>query len=205
MLLHDDSAHTQADMRTMRRELRDARSAFVGAIAPAVRHALESALADWLLPHLGKPGTIGTYAATGDEIDPASAQSAASAAGWRIAFPRVVGPAPLCFHHCSFAELAPGFKGIPEPPATAPTVVPDVLLVPLLAADRAGNRLGQGAGHYDRTLASLRAAGPVLAIGFAWDMQIVERIESQPWDQPLDAIATPAAFHLAGPGARRNA
>jgi 5-formyltetrahydrofolate cyclo-ligase len=99
-------------------------------------------------------------------------------------------------------ELSPGYRGIPEPRPDLPAVRPDVVLVPLVAADRNGHRLGQGGGHYDRTLAALRAQGPVLAIGLAWDMQIMPDIPASPWDQPLDAIATPTAFHLVAHAAR---
>jgi 5-formyltetrahydrofolate cyclo-ligase len=176
--------------------------AFVTALAPATRRALEAGLAAQLLPHLGPPGVLGTYRAAGDEIDPAAAEAAATALGWKLAFPRVTGAQPLAFHIATSAELRPGFRGIPEPRDDLPPVRPDVLLVPLLAAVRAGNRLGQGGGHFDRTLAALRASGPLLAIGIAWDMQLQDELPPAPWDQPLDAIATPTAFHLAGAGAR---
>lgn len=167
-----------------------------------VRRALESALATQVLPHLGKPGILGSHAAIGDEADPAALEAAARAAGWVTAFPRVVGDAPLAFHQARFADLVPGFRGIPEPHADRPVLRPDVVLVPLLAADLRGNRLGQGGGHYDRTLAALRAGGPVLAIGLAWDAQLLPEVPAQGWDQPLDAIATPTAFHHAGLPAR---
>ncbi len=190
------------DRKAVRRSMRAARAAFTGALAVAVRKALERALAESIVPHLGPPAVLGSYAALGDEIDPAAIEAMAVVRGWSLAFPRVVGPAPLGFHAAACADLRPGFKGIPEPGAEAPRLRPDVLLVPLLAADRRGNRLGQGAGHYDRTLAALRATGPVLAIGLAWDVQLVNAVAPEAWDQPLDAIATPTAFHLAGPGAR---
>ncbi len=66
--------------------------------------------------------------------------------------------------------------------------------MPLLAVDRRGTRLGQGGGHYDRTLATLRAAGPVLAVGMAWDCQLVDALPTDPWDEPLDALATPSGW-----------
>lgn len=188
--------------RRERQAARAARNAFVAALAPATRRALEAALAARLLPHLGPPGVLGTYWAAGDEVDPRPIEAAAAALGWRLAFPKVTGPHPLDFHLATGADLAPGFRGIPEPAESAPRAHPDVLLVPLLAADRAGNRLGQGGGHFDRTLAALRARGPLLAIGLAWDMQLVAQLPVAPWDQPLDALATPTAFHLAGAGAR---
>jgi 5-formyltetrahydrofolate cyclo-ligase len=196
---------TRESRQAHRQAIREARAAFVGALAPAVRRGLESALADIVLPHLGPPGILATYAAMGDELDPAAIEARAVALGWKLAFPRVSRGEPLAFHAAGWESLAPGTLGIPEPAETAPRLEPDVLLVPLLAADAAGNRLGQGGGYYDRTLAGLRAARRVLAIGLAWDMQLVTSLESEPWDQPLDAVATPTAFHLGGAGARRRA
>jgi 5-formyltetrahydrofolate cyclo-ligase len=194
-----------ADRRALRRSARTARAALAGALSPPVRRGLQAALAEIILPHLGPPGLLGSHAALGDEIDPAAVEQAAEALGWRLAYPRVTGDAPLQFHETPYDALLPGHRGIPEPPATAPLGRPDVLLVPLLAVDLQGNRLGQGGGHYDRTLAALRAQGPLLAIGVAWDVQLVALVAPEPWDQPLDAVATPTAFHLAPSGARRPA
>lgn len=191
-----------ASRTALRQSARAARAAFASGLAGPVRRGLEAALAAVVLPHLGPAATLGSFAAVGDEIDPAVLEAAVRARGWRIAFPRVTGKAPLAFHLADHADLAPGFRGIPEPAPTCPAVRPDVLLVPLLAADPAGNRLGQGGGHYDRTLAALRAGGPLLAIGLAFDVQIVPALPAQPWDAPLDAIATPTAFHQASRGAR---
>jgi 5-formyltetrahydrofolate cyclo-ligase len=70
-------------------------------------------------------------------------------------------------------------------------VRPDILLVPLLGFDAACNRIGQGQGHYDRTLQALRAQGPVVAIGLAFEAQRVEAVPVEPHDQPLDFIVTP--------------
>ena len=191
-----------ADRKPARRNARAARNAFVASLNPAIRQAMEKALAGHVLPHLGPPGVIGSHAAAGGEIDPRLLEEAALAIGWRLAFPRVAD-GPLDYHLAGWSDLAPGYKGIAEPSPHAPNARPDVLLIPLLAADLAGNRLGQGGGHYDRTLAALRASGPILAIGICWDMQISAHIPAAHWDQPLDAIATPTAFHLAAATARR--
>jgi 5-formyltetrahydrofolate cyclo-ligase len=79
-----------------------------------------------------------------------------------------------------------------QPAAIAPPIVPDLVIVPLVLADRSGTRIGHGQGHYDRALAHLREAGPVFTIGIGWDAQIVdEPLPRDPWDVPLDAIATP--------------
>jgi 5-formyltetrahydrofolate cyclo-ligase len=197
-----DTAAFPTDRKALRRTARLARSAFAASLNPAVRAAMEQALARQVLPHLGPRGLLGSHAAQADEIDPRAVEAAALALGWRLAFPRVAD-GPLAYHPATRADLQPGYKGIAEPPETLPLARPDVLLVPLTAADLCGNRLGQGGGHFDRTLAALRASGPVLAIGLCWDMQLVPHIAAAPWDQPLDALATPTAFHLAASPARR--
>lgn len=192
------------DRPTQRKLARAARDAFASPLNAFVRDALEKALAGQALPHLGPPGVLGSHAAVGTEIDPHALEQAARALGWRLAFPRVC-EGPLEYRLAGRDDLRPGYKHIPEPSDTAGLIRPDVLLVPLLAADRLGNRLGQGGGHYDRTLAALRVAGPVLAIGLCWDMQVLEKIHAASWDQPLDAVATPTAFHLVAGPARRTA
>lgn len=193
-----------ADRRALRRTSRTARAAFAAALSPPVRRGLEAGLVSITLPHLGPPGVLGSYPALGDEIDPTALEQAAEALGWRIAYPRVTGDSPLAFHTVAYEDLAPGYRGLPEPSTASPPARPDVLLVPLLAGDLAGNRLGQGGGHYDRTLAALRAQGPLLAIGLAFDMQLVATVPTEAWDQPLDAIATPTAFHPVAHDARRK-
>jgi len=89
-------------------------------------------------------------------------------------------------------RLTPGNFGIPVPPQSADSLAPDVLIVPLLAFDRDGHRLGWGAGFYDRTLAGLRAARRVTAIGVAFAAQEVARVPRGPHDQPLDWVVTEA-------------
>jgi 5-formyltetrahydrofolate cyclo-ligase len=90
--------------------------------------------------------------------------------------------------------LAPGLFGVLEPPADAPPVRPDVLLVPLLAFDRQGRRLGYGAGFYDRTIAGLRGAGPApLCVGVGFAGQEMERVPADGFDAVLDWIVTEAA------------
>lgn len=184
-----------SERQAARRQAREVRSAFVSGLSPLVRAGLQRATVQSLIRQLpGPPRVLSSYFAIGDELDPACVHDVFP--NLEIAYPRVVARgAPLAFHVAPRASLIAGALNIPEPASSAPEVLPDVLLVPLLLADRAGNRLGQGGGFYDRTLASLRAAGPVLAIGIGWDVQLVEKVTAAPWDQPLDAIATPSAFH----------
>lgn len=169
----------------LRRQYRAARAAFVAGLAPGLREQLERRLADVIAPALTGHRMAGTYAAVGDEIDPVWIEKRGP-----HAFPRIAGP-EIVFHQAEWRDLRPGFNAIPEPPATAPVVHPDLLLVPLLAVTLDGVRLGQGRGYYDRALARLRARQPVLAIGIAWECQIAPALPADPWDMPLDMVATP--------------
>lgn len=87
-------------------------------------------------------------------------------------------------------RLEPDAFGIPAPPPFAPVVAPDLVIAPLLGFDRRGGRLGQGAGHYDRTLANLRASKPVFVIGLAFSGQELAELPMEAHDQRLDAILT---------------
>lgn len=98
--------------------------------------------------------------------------------------------APLCFRAWKKgAPLAEAKWGILEP-ASGPEVFPDLLFVPLAGFDRAGNRLGYGAGFYDRTLARLRAMQPIIAVGVAYAVQEAPTIPSEAYDQKLDYVLT---------------
>lgn len=133
------------------------------------------------------PGTlIGAYAPLPDEADPTELVRAL-AKTCPIAYPRVVSnAAPLVFHLWSGEALSPGTFGIPEPAAASPIVTPTVLLVPLLAFDARGHRLGYGGGFYDRTLASLSAR----TIGIAFAGQEIENLPDSAHDHPLGAVLT---------------
>ncbi len=85
---------------------------------------------------------------------------------------------------------------IEAPLASAPAVVPALLLVPMLAFDRACRRLGYGAGFYDRTLAALRRTGATIALGLAFSAQEVDRVPVGPDDAPLDGVITESGLIL---------
>ena len=98
---------------------------------------------------------------------------------------------PLIMRAWSFgAPLRSGVWGIREPPVEAPEVFPDILLVPLLAFDRTGHRIGYGAGYYDMTIAELRAKKPVVAIGIAFAAQEIAAVPTTPRDARLDLVLT---------------
>jgi 5-formyltetrahydrofolate cyclo-ligase len=136
-----------------------------------------------------QPPILATYAPLADEADPAPLARAALAAGWTLALPHVVDRAtPLRFlaWHPEDA-LAAGPFGLSQPASHAPEVAPDIILTPLVAFDAALNRIGQGAGHYDRAFAAHPHAR---RIGVAFSVQQVQAIAADPWDMPLDAIVT---------------
>lgn len=137
---------------------------------------------------------IAGYWPVGAEIDPVPTLIHYARAGHSICLPCVN---PDC-RDLTFRRWSPGplprlerFSDIPPPPAHAKKLEPSVLLVPLLGFDRAGNRLGQGAGHYDASLALLRQKRRrVLAIGVAYAAQEFPRLPAEGHDQSLDWIAT---------------
>ena len=129
------------------------------------------------------------------EIDVLPALSWFAGHGHPTALPVVVGRrVPLVFRAWTpGGPLERGVLGIPFPGAGTPEIVPEILLVPLLAFDRRGHRLGYGCGYYDRTLADLRAKGPVLAIGVGFSFQEIGEVPATPTDQRIDAIVTERA------------
>jgi 5-formyltetrahydrofolate cyclo-ligase len=112
--------------------------------------------------------------------------------GWTSCLPIVIALGkPLMFRRWLPGEpTVPGTWDIPQPTDDAPEVVPDVLLVPMMAFDRKGFRLGYGGGFYDRTLEVLRARKQILAIGVAYAAQEVDSVPRGPHDQPLDFVMT---------------
>lgn len=143
-------------------------------------------LARALFPHAGK--VLSGYMPMRTEVDPLPAMS--SHAG-PVCVPVIIGKGqPLSFREWTpQAEMIPGEFGA-QIPASGIWLVPQVLIVPLLAFDRRGFRLGYGGGFYDRTLEGLRAKGPVTAIGFAFSMQEIAEVPTESVDQTLDLIVT---------------
>ena len=163
---------------------------YARALTPDVRAGLERQLADIVLPHLIGARIVGSYHPLRDEISPYPILERLGA-GQRAALPWFLDrDARMLFREVPAAEPSPW--GVLQPPASAEMLAPDLVLVPLVAADRRGTRIGHGKGHYDRALAHLRKSGTVFTIGLAWESQILEeRLDPDPWDVPLDAIATP--------------
>jgi 5-formyltetrahydrofolate cyclo-ligase len=136
--------------------------------------------------------SVAGYIATRDEIDPAPLMDALRETGHVIALPRVVGKEqPLRFHRWDTGAVpVAGSYGLLEPAPDWPELLPDLVLVPLLAFDAFGYRLGYGGGYYDRTLRQLRARGPVLAVGLGFAVQEMAELPHDAGDERLDWIVT---------------
>jgi 5-formyltetrahydrofolate cyclo-ligase len=169
----------KTDLRRMARERRKALadSGFALAIAP---FAEDLAVAPGMI--------VGGYHALPEEADPSLLLARLVELGCQVAFPRVTARGePLEFHHVPDGDvLEPGSFGIPEPLDHWPGARPDLLLVPLLAFDAHGHRLGYGGGFYDRTLALLRMP----AIGIAYGGQEVASLPREPHDMALNMVVT---------------
>ncbi|TNF16922.1 MAG: 5-formyltetrahydrofolate cyclo-ligase [Rhodobacteraceae bacterium] len=150
--------------------------------------AATRALTAALEPFAGK--VLAGYWPIRTEPDP---RPAMVAHGGPLCLPVVMGQGqPLVFHRWSpETAMIEGAYGA-HVPANGEEIIPEVLIVPLLAFDALGYRLGYGGGFYDRTLEGLRARGPVTAIGFAFAAQEVPQVPTELTDQPLDMIVTEA-------------
>jgi 5-formyltetrahydrofolate cyclo-ligase len=126
------------------------------------------------------------------EINPLPLMRKLADAGASLALPAVAGRGkPLIMRSWQWGEpLVPGIWGIREPGPEAPEVQPDILLVPLVAFDRSGYRIGYGAGYYDLTIAQLRANKPIAAVGIAFAAQEVETVPRTAFDARLDLVLT---------------
>lgn len=168
-----------------------ARRASVEDLPGEERAELQRKLFSRVMPHLAGAISVAGYHPMRGEIDPTPLLDALAARGCVVGLPWFADrDSPMIFREAPVAATGPW--GVPQPLAEASAVRPDVVLVPLVAADREGNRIGHGKGHYDRALAGLRDGGPVRTLGLAWDVQLLDAaIPTDAWDVPLDAVATP--------------
>ena len=183
------SADAKAAARAEALTLRRAAHAAAGGPGDATRHLL-SALAS----HHGRP--IAGYLPIRSEIDPLPAMTLLARTG-PVAVPEVVASGqPLRFRRWTpGCRLAPGPFGALVP-VDAEVIVPEALIVPLVAFDALFHRLGYGGGFYDRTLAALRAGRAVFALGFAYAAQEAAALPVDPTDARLDGIVTQAGVLL---------
>ncbi|MCB1499301.1 MAG: 5-formyltetrahydrofolate cyclo-ligase [Bauldia sp.] len=175
-------------------ELRDLALHRRDATGPAYRSAASAAIAERIAPLIAAaaPASIAGYVAMRSEVDPAPILAAAHRRGIAIGLPAILPGAELAFRRYEpGAPLASGGFGTVVPAATAGTLDPDLIIVPVVGFDRAGARLGYGKGHYDRTIAALHARRlrpPLVGIAFA--LQEVDTIPAEPHDARLDVVVT---------------
>ena len=174
-------------------ELRVAAQARRDALPADARKAAAKTIAARKFPLAVTPSTIlSGFMPLKSEINPLPLMQKLAEAGARLALPTIAGRGkPLIMRAWEFgAPLDRGQWGIREPKADAPEVEPDILLVPLLAFDRVGHRLGYGAGYYDMTIHRLRGLKAVIAVGIAFAAQEVPKIPTTPRDERLDLVLT---------------
>lgn len=182
------------DIAEVKRKARTAASKRRAEAHEQLKDVAGAALAERGLPeglHI-QSGIVSGFIPYKSEITTVPIMNSLRRAGWQTALPIVIAAEqPLIFRAWAPGEpLTPGVWDIPIPLDTSLEVLPDVLLVPMLAFDRAGYRLGYGGGFYDRTLEKLRALKKVVAIGVAYHAQLVDEVPRGPHDAPLDFIMT---------------
>jgi 5-formyltetrahydrofolate cyclo-ligase len=180
------SSPSKGDLRTAVLAGRDA-------LTEEDRAAAAQAVATRGLPVQINPGAVvAGYSPIRNEIDPIPLMQALAAKGARLALPAVMARGKsLAFRLWSFGDrLMLGPLGILEPSPAAAELVPDIVLVPLAAFDRAGHRIGYGAGHYDFTLAHLRKRKASLAVGVAFAAQEIPGVPAAEHDVRLDLVLT---------------
>ncbi|GEO13327.1 5-formyltetrahydrofolate cyclo-ligase [Microvirga aerophila] len=144
------------------------------------------------LPDLRELTPVGSYWPIRSEVDTRPLMEALLARGQDVALSQILHP------HLSFRLWQPGDVlvkggfGVREPGPDAPECFPVALLVPLVAFDRSGGRIGYGKGHFDRAIAALEDKHPVLTIGLAYAVQEIERVPVEPHDRRLDVVVTEA-------------
>jgi 5-formyltetrahydrofolate cyclo-ligase len=184
----------QASKNTLRQHAKKMRAAMhkmysFKAAEKASKHGLQ------LLKDMPTTTIIGLYAPIGDELDPRIFGHSLEKAGFKLALPVIeTKGAPLLFKLWGQGDpLIKGAYDIQEPEATAPTIIPDVIIVPLLGYDDDCYRLGWGGGYYDRTIAKYSA---IKAFGFAYAAQIIDKLPREKHDLPLQGIITETGIIL---------
>ena len=196
-MAREDIAAAKATLREAMKVRREGLHDTSGASAKKAAAAAGAIAARWAATGgaAGEP-VVSIYAAIGAELDPLPLLGELEALGFQGALP-VIGRKgePLTFRaYTTGDDLDERTWGIREPKPHRPVVVPDVLILPLLAFDGEGWRLGYGGGFYDRTLAGLRAGKQVAAIGLAYAGQRVDAVPHADYDEPMDGVLTPSGL-----------
>lgn len=177
------------DKESLRRELRRRRRAFLAGMDSCQRQVHGIVIARIALDAAAKAGTVACYLANTNEVDAMPIIQLAVARGLATALPHITERGGM-MHFLRWQpgeRLATGPYGIPQPVRGAEEITPDAIISPLVGFDRAGNRLGQGGGFYDRAFAAFPAAR---RIGLAWSVQEADALPVDSWDQRLHAVVT---------------
>jgi 5-formyltetrahydrofolate cyclo-ligase len=189
-----------SDKESVRKRALQRRRQYVSSLSEETQehiaiHLVERVQSYFLFP---KHFVIGTYYPRDDEQNVRLLNFFLQDEGHVIAYPRVEEDNSLSFRKVnSSKELVMGSFNVKEAPESAPIVQPDLYFVPLLAFDSRCHRLGYGKGHFDRALENARAQRNVLAIGVAYDMQRVDRLANESFDEQLDFVVTESQVYKA--------
>jgi 5-formyltetrahydrofolate cyclo-ligase len=178
------------DRAALRTALRQRRKAHVAALPASVRGLAFRVLPSPVMALLPPGGRIALYRAMGSEAPTEALIDFLDARGFQLCLPRLGADTSVEMEFAAWHPddiLVPGQLNIPQPSDKAAVVVPDVVLTPLVGFDPALNRMGNGAGYYDRYFARHDIA---MRIGLAWSAQMVDALPVEPWDVPLHMILT---------------
>ena len=187
-----------SELAAAKRQLRRAMAERRLAVTPAVARAAARAVAEHLLadPRIRAGQRVALYAALPDELPTLPLFEALGALGRPRLLPRILGGEMEFAAVESWEELRPGFFGVLEPPEERPAVAlaaGDVVVVPGVAFDARGQRLGRGKGYYDRAFSGARSALPLL-VGTGYEAQVVSAVPHDSRDRSMDAIVTERAL-----------
>lgn len=174
----------------MREQLRAARDAIAPEVARAAAHAAATRLVG--RSELGAATSLALYASIRSELSTAPLAAELRKRGLKLAYPKVIASRQLSFHWIGSPDQlsSPGVWGIAEPAASTPIAEPgsiDVMVVPGIAFDSRGHRLGWGRGYYDAALAQHRDA---IRVGFCFDIQLVDEVPAAGADAAMDLVVT---------------
>lgn len=162
------------------------------ALAPDARAAGSQRAAEFIaaMPELARAPLVGAFWPIRSEIDPRPLIERLFARGQRVALPKVTKQGLVFREWRAGEDLVKGGFGLSEPRDDLPPLDPTALIVPLAAFDRAGQRIGYGAGYYDQAIERLSKNGPVLTVGIAFSVQEIAEVPAEPHDRPLDHLVT---------------
>jgi 5-formyltetrahydrofolate cyclo-ligase len=190
------SSAATSDIIAIKRDLRERQKSRRAVALEAIGARINDDLVRHGVALLGDrpPGVVSAYYPMAGEIWPLRLMGALKAKGHALALPVMQGKAdPLLFRAWTPGdELIAGVWGIRQPAPSQPALLPDILLVPLLAFDAQGYRLGYGGGYFDRTLRDLRRRKSIVAVGLGLDELEVDAVPHLDYDERLDWILTPS-------------